>query len=57
MWKVDKNGNVWYDVNNTRGTSQWFVLERLTGAATGGEVTTNTVSGLAGWLSGWLLAG
>ncbi|PNW79219.1 hypothetical protein CHLRE_09g406600v5 [Chlamydomonas reinhardtii] len=42
VWKVDKNGNVWYDVNNTRGTSQWFVLERLTGAATGGEVTTNT---------------
>ncbi|KAG2427551.1 hypothetical protein HXX76_012205 [Chlamydomonas incerta] len=42
VWKVDKNGNVWYDVNNTRGTSQWFVLERLTGAATGGEVTTKT---------------
>ncbi|KAG2438254.1 hypothetical protein HYH02_010953 [Chlamydomonas schloesseri] len=42
VWKVDKSGKVWYDVNNTRGTSQWFVLERLTGAATGGELTSMT---------------
>ncbi|PNH09179.1 hypothetical protein TSOC_004201 [Tetrabaena socialis] len=50
--KVDAQKRVWADENNVKGASQWFTLERTSGAATGGALTDLTAVALKSVSSG-----